>query len=116
MSVAGISAVSWSLLINEMVRAAPFQTAIDLLLKFLPFMVRTKPAPPAGAEFGEIEVIDGVDGQEQETTESQKSAKAPKRDVLFIVVIVTMHALCPAIGARLRRDCYHCRRAADVAD
>ncbi len=84
-SVPGIITVSCLLLTNDVVRDAPFQTTTELLLKLLPFTVRTKPAPPAVALFGESELTEGVDGQEQETTGSKKIANAPKRGRPFIV-------------------------------
>jgi hypothetical protein len=90
MSVAGIVAVSWLLLTNDMVREVPFQTTNELLLKFLPLTVRTNPAPPAVALFGEIEVIDGVDGHEQEIRESPKSTSALKTSAFFLPAVVTL--------------------------
>jgi hypothetical protein len=90
MSVAGIVTVSCLLLTNDIVWDAPFHVTTELLLKLLPLMVSTKPAPPAVALLGEIEVSDGVDGQEQEMTGSKKIANAHKRDDLFIVVVITM--------------------------
>jgi hypothetical protein len=94
MSVAGIVAVSWLLLTNDMVREVPFQTTKELLLKFLPLTVRTKPAPPAVALLGEIEVIDGVDGHEQEITGSPKSNSRLDRSAFFLAVIVTIRVSC----------------------
>lgn len=88
MSVAGIVAVSCLLLTNDAVRDVPFHATTELLLKLLPFMVRTKPAPPAVALLGEIDVSDGVEAQEQETTGSRNIANAPKRGDLLIVFIV----------------------------
>jgi hypothetical protein len=91
MSVAGIAAVSWWPLTNDVVSDVPSHTAIEPLLKLLPFMVRTKPAPPAVALLGESEDIDGVDGQEeQETAESKNIANIPKRSDLLTVVSVSM--------------------------
>ena len=90
MSVAGIVVVSWLLLTNDMVRAVPFQATRELLLKFLPLTVRTNPAPPAVALFGEIEVIDGVDGHEHEITGRLKSTSALKISAFVLPVIVTM--------------------------
>jgi hypothetical protein len=92
MSVAGIVAVSCLLLTSDAGRDSPFHVTTELLLKLLPFMVRTKPAPPAVATVGEIEVIDGVDGQEQAMTGSKKIANAPNRGHFFIVVITTKGA------------------------
>ena len=85
MSDPGIVTVSCLLLTNDVVRDVPFHTATELLLKLPPFTVRTKPAPPAVALFGESELTDGVDGQEQETAGSKKIANAPKRGRPFIV-------------------------------
>jgi hypothetical protein len=62
-------------------------------LKLPPFIVRTKPAPPAVALLGESELSDGVDGQEQEMTGSRKIANAPRRGNLFAVVIVAIGAV-----------------------
>ena len=68
----------------------PFHTTTELLLKFLPFTVIAKAAPPALALFGEIEVIEGVEGQEQETTGSRKIANAIKRGNFFPAVIIAI--------------------------
>jgi hypothetical protein len=68
----------------------PFHTATELLLKLPPFMVRTKPAPPAVALLGESELTDGVDGQEQEMIGSRKVANMPRRGDLFVVAIVAI--------------------------
>jgi hypothetical protein len=87
MSVPGIEAVSWRPSTNKVVWAVPFHTTTELALKLPPFTVKVKPAPPAVALAGEIELIDGVDGQEQETAGSKKTANAPRRDDLFIVAI-----------------------------
>lgn len=93
MSVLGIVAVSWLPLTNDDVTVVPFHTTTEPLLKFLPFTVRTKPAPPAVALFGEIEVTDGVDGhEEQETAGSRKIANAPKRKRGdFFIVAIGVH-------------------------
>jgi hypothetical protein len=92
MSVDGIVAVSCVLLTNDVVKGVPFHTAAELLLKLLPFTVRTKPAPPAAALLGESEVTDGVDGHvEQETAGSRNIANVPKeRSDLLIVGIAAM--------------------------
>ena len=79
--------MSCLLLTNDVVRAVPFHTATELVLKLPPFTVRTKPSPPAVALLGESELTDGVDGQEQEVAGSNKIANAPKRADFFIVTM-----------------------------
>jgi hypothetical protein len=103
MSVLGITAVSWLPLTNDVVEAVPFHTTTELLLKFLPFTVRTKPAPPTVALFGEIEVIDGVDGHEQERPGSKTSANAPKRGNLFVSAILVTIGVPSDFGLRADR-------------
>jgi hypothetical protein len=89
------------LLTNDVVRDVPFHTTTELLLKLPPFTVRTKPAPPAVALFGESELIEGVDGQEQATEGSKKIANAPKRGRPFIVEPrVTPHCRVAIRGTR----------------
>jgi hypothetical protein len=81
------SAVSWLLLTNDVARAEPFQTTTALLLKLPPFTVKTNPAPPAVALFGEIEVTDGVAGQPpHETNGSNKTANAAKSADIFMAI------------------------------
>jgi hypothetical protein len=99
MSVPGTVAVSCLLVTNDDVKVVPFHTTTELLLKLPPFTVRVKPAPPAVALVGEIELSDGVDGQEQETEGSRKSVNAPKRDNRFIV-IVAIRVHFPQISGR----------------
>jgi hypothetical protein len=87
MFVEKTSAVSWLPLTNDVVRGEPFQTTTALLLKSLPFTVRTNPTAPAVALLGEIEVIEGVAGQPpQEAAGSNKIANAPKSDNIFIAI------------------------------
>ena len=99
MSVAGIVAVSCLLLTNDAVRDVPFHATTELLLKLLPFMVRTKSAPPAVALVGEIEVSDGVEAQEQATTGSRNIANAPKRgDLLIVFIVIVFIVVIVAMG------------------
>jgi hypothetical protein len=79
--------VSCLLLTNDVVTDVPFHVTTELLLKLLPFTVRTKPSPPAVAVLGESELTEGVDGQEQQTAGSRKSANAPKRSDFLVVAI-----------------------------
>jgi len=96
-SVAGIVAVSCLLLTNDVVTDVPFHTTTELLSKFLPFTVRTKPLPPTVALLGESEATDGVDGQEQETAGSRKIANAPKtKRGDFFIVAIGVHFRLPA--------------------
>jgi hypothetical protein len=85
MSLSGTVAVSCLPLTNDVVKAVPFHTATELLLKLPPLMVRTKPAPPAVALLGESELTEGVEGQEQDTAGSNKIAEALK-SVDFLTV------------------------------
>jgi hypothetical protein len=85
-SVAGIEAVSWLPLTNDDVTDTPFHTTTELLSKFLPFTVRTKPAPPTVALLGESELTDGVAGQEQAMAGSRKIANAPKKRGDFFLI------------------------------
>lgn len=99
MSDAGTVAVSCLLLTSDIARDIPFHTTTELPLKFLPFTVIAKAAPPAVALLGEIDVIDGVDGQEQERTGSRRIASMPKRGDFFIAVTIAI-AVVVAIGVR----------------
>src|ERR1700730_4570472 len=60
MSAAEIAAVSWWLLENVVVRAAPFHFTTEVVMKPEPFTVSVKPAPPAVALAGEREVTVGL--------------------------------------------------------
>ena len=60
MSAAEIAAVSWVLLENVVVRAAPFQFTTEVVTKPEPFTVSVKPGPPAVALLGEMEVTFGL--------------------------------------------------------
>ena len=56
-------------------------------MKLPPFTVKTNPAPPAVALFGEIELTDGVAGQPpHETNGSNKTANAAKSTDIFNAV------------------------------
>jgi hypothetical protein len=59
-SAAEIAAVSWWLLENVVVRAAPFHFTTEVVTKFEPFTVSVKAAPPAVALAGEMEVTVGL--------------------------------------------------------
>jgi hypothetical protein len=56
----GIAAVSWLPPTNVVERLLPFHCTTELEMKPEPFSVREKPAPPAVALDGEIEVIEGM--------------------------------------------------------
>jgi hypothetical protein len=57
-SVAGIEAVSCVALTNVVVRAAPFQRTVAVLVKLVPLTVRVKAAPPTRALVGEtLEIV-----------------------------------------------------------
>jgi hypothetical protein len=62
-SAALIVAVSCVELTNVVVLAEPFQVTVERpLMKFVPFTVMVKPAPPAVADDGEMVVVVGVAG------------------------------------------------------
>jgi hypothetical protein len=60
--VAGICACSDVELLNDVVRAAPFQSTTEPWMKFVPVTVRVNAAPPAVALAGAMAVIAGVMG------------------------------------------------------
>jgi hypothetical protein len=90
MSEPGTVVVSWWPLTYVVVAAVPFHVTTEVLLKLLPFTVKTKPAPPAAALLGEIELTDGVDGQEHEMAGSRKNANAHKSANFLIVAKVVV--------------------------
>ena len=61
-SVLSIVACNDVALLNEVVRAAPFQSTTESGMKFVPVTVSVNPAPPAVAFAGVTEVIVGVTG------------------------------------------------------
>src|ERR1700685_3495862 len=100
------SAVTWLPLMNDVVKAVPFQTTTELLLKLPPFRVKTNPAPPAVALFGEIEVTDGVAGQPpHETNGSNKIANVDKSADILIAIGVHVRQIGGSPRPRSRNFC-----------
>jgi hypothetical protein len=60
MSVAGTIAVNCVALTNVVVKPAPFHSATEVLMKFVPVRVSVKAAPPAAAEVGDSAASVGV--------------------------------------------------------
>jgi hypothetical protein len=60
MSVAAIAAVSSVAETYVVVGLLPFHCTVELEMKFVPFTVSMKPAPPAVPDAGDIEVTDGI--------------------------------------------------------
>src|SRR5580658_1535992 len=61
-SVLRICACSDVALLNEVARAAPFQSTTESTRKFVPVTVSVNPPPPAVALLGAMEVIVGMTG------------------------------------------------------
>src|SRR5581483_10189845 len=59
-SATPICAVSWVAFTNVVGRSTPFQRTLEPAMKFEPFTVSVKAAPPAGADAGVMVLIDGT--------------------------------------------------------